>query len=391
MRSFRFQGPIPSSKSMMNRALLIQSYFPDLLIHGDSTCDDVVHMRSALTQLHQKQEIFCGEAGTVFRFLALRASRDPGTYRLTGSQRLLARPHDEIVYLLEQLSVSSQLDTQGLTIHSQGWKKPLIPLQVHRETSSQFATSLLLNSWNLNFDLEFGMRVGVSEGYWKMTLEMAQQAGMAIENRQERWRVPAQQKISMPHTLEVEPDLSSAFAIAAAGALAGESIIQSFPAQSLQPDHIFVDLLKQMGIAVVQSPTELKVQKTESIKPIHFDLKSCPDLFPCLAVLCAFADGESVLGGAPHLVHKESNRVKKTLELLNLAGIACSVKGMDVHIHGRGPNIRRNLFQFSPDQDHRMAMASGLLMLKGFEVQLMNAEVVSKSFPEFWKILGFYP
>jgi 3-phosphoshikimate 1-carboxyvinyltransferase len=73
---FRFEGEIPASKSMMNRALLVQSFFPELKIEGQSDCLDVRHMKAATTGFGSHHEMDAGEAGTTFRFLALRASRE---------------------------------------------------------------------------------------------------------------------------------------------------------------------------------------------------------------------------------------------------------------------------------------------------------------------------
>jgi 3-phosphoshikimate 1-carboxyvinyltransferase len=390
MSGFSFRGEIPASKSMLNRALLLQSHFPQIKIQGNSNCDDVRHMKMAVAALIQKKEIPCGEAGTVLRFMGMRASREKGFFKLTGSPRLLKRPQEDMVYLLSQLSVVCELLPNEIVIQSEGWKKPLIPIRVHRQTSSQFATALLLNSWNLPFDLEFEMRTGVSEGYWQMSLQMAQLLGMTIEQKGDFWRIPAQQKPNF-FELKMEPDYSSAFAIAAAGALAGETEITNVTEKSTQPDFRFINIMKNMGALIQHKGTTLTVQKTKEFRSIDVGLESSPDLFPVLAVLCAFAKGESFLRGAPHLIHKESNRIEKTAELLRTAGFFVSVKGDGMHIVGKGIEYKPNTFVFDPDEDHRMAMAAGLLKLKGFQIQIRHPEVVSKSYPEFWQAVGVKP
>ncbi len=390
MKPFHFQGDIPASKSMMNRALLVQSYFPQIQISGNSNCDDVRHMKQAVVSFIQKKEIHCGEAGTVIRFMSLRAARESGIFHLTGSPRLLSRPQDDLVYMLSQLSVACQLLPDKILIQSEGWKKPLMPLHVHRQSSSQFATALLLNSWNLPFDLEFEMKPGVSEGYWQMSVEMARHFGMQIEQKGDHWRIPAGQKAT-EFKISMEPDYSSAFAIAAAGALAGQATIANGTSQSFQPDFESFAILKKMGVSVEQSGSKITVKKPEQLKAIDISLKSTPDLFPVLAVACAFAKGESSLRGAPHLVHKESDRIAKTHELLKLAGVISSLKEDGLHITGMGSQIRTKSFKFNPDQDHRMAMAAGLFKLMGFEVQIQTPQVVSKSYPEFWQALGVHP
>lgn len=390
MAGKNFQVSIPASKSMMNRALLVQSFFPDLKIIGDSQCDDVKNMKRAVVSLIRKTDIECGEAGTALRFMGMRASRETGTFRLKGQPGLMRRPHQELIYLLEQLSVTCQVQSDQILISGQGWKKPLIPLRIHRDKSSQFASGLLLSAWNLDFDLEFEMKGGVSESYWNMSVKMAQDLGMEIHKKNDFWKIPGKQKIATVE-LKTEPDYSSAFAIAVAGALTGKTTILNAGKDSLQPDFVFIEIMRKMGIKVSYTDSTLDIEMPEEIKPIDINLDNCPDLFPCLAVLCAFAKGESVLRGAPHLAFKESDRLAKTTELLEKAQIKCSAKDRAFHIVGHGFASKLSSFAFDTDHDHRMAFAAGLLKLKGYDIRIQNPGVVSKSFPEFWKVLGIQP
>jgi len=388
MKKFFFRGDIPTSKSLMNRALLMRSYFPEIQIIGHSACDDVRLMKLAIASFIQKKEIDCGEAGTVLRFMALRAAREPGTFKLVGSERLFSRPQEDLIFLLGQLGVDSELRADSLVIRSSGWKKPLVPIRVHRDKSSQFASSLLLNSWDLPFDLDFEMKAGVSEGYWQMTIDMVRGLGLRLDRESDSWHVEKKQKKSN-QKLELEPDYSSTFAVAAAAALEGRCEITNATKKSLQPDYKFIQILQKMGAQVSWDQGTLIIEKPEGdLKAVEVDLSSTPDLFPVLSVLCAFAQGESILSGASHLIYKESNRLQKTTELLLQAGFVTTMKEDGLHIVGHGSKFKTKKFQFDPDMDHRMAMAAGLVGLKGYSVDISNSQVVTKSFPEFWTILG---
>jgi 3-phosphoshikimate 1-carboxyvinyltransferase len=389
--AFKYQGPIPASKSLMNRALLIQSYFPDLTIQGDSNCDDVLLMKSAVKSLHEKSEIHCGEAGTVLRFMALRAAREPGTWKLTGSKRLFQRPQEDIVLILEQLGVSCRLHPEMMLIKGEGWKRPQVPVLVQRRKSSQFVSSLLLNSWRLSFPLEFETKgQNLSEGYWQMSKGIVEDLGMQLKESGGIQTVPQNQSIS-ESKIEVEMDCSSGFAIAAAAVLDGSVEITNYNSESLQPDRAFFQILKKMGAEISLKGSTLKVEKSDRLRSIEIDLKDSPDLFPVLAVLCAFAKGSSRLYGAPQLVLKESNRILKTAELLKLAGIPAEIHTDGLTIQGGEPIASHKGFSFNPDLDHRMAMAAALFKLKSYPVTIQTPEVVSKSFPEFWQILGIKP
>src|SRR6185437_12816288 len=90
-----------------------------------------------------------------------------------------------------------------------------------------------------------------------------------------------------------EPDLSSAFAVAAIAAVGGRAEIQDFPKRSLQPDSIFVKVLSDMGAKLRHESGTLIVEKSKLMRGIDVDLTNCPDLFPVLAVLCALTGGPS--------------------------------------------------------------------------------------------------
>jgi len=85
---FSFDGQIPSSKSLLNRARIVKSHFDNLSIYGDSFCNDVEVMKQAVQDFENgKTTIDCGEAGTVLRFMAFRVAREEGSFLLTGSKR----------------------------------------------------------------------------------------------------------------------------------------------------------------------------------------------------------------------------------------------------------------------------------------------------------------
>ena len=372
----------------MNRALVCHSFFPEFNVVGESECADVKHMRKAVQALQKKEIIPCGDAGTVLRFMALRVSRIPGMWRLQGSQRLFERPMEDLLFILQQLNVSASVLPTELIIETKGWKKPLMPLTIHREKSSQFTSAVLLSGWELPFDLDFDLSPpGLHDSYWNMSVEFMQQMGFQLESRgRDKYTLPARQVIAESQYL-TEPDYSSMAAVAAAAALCGEARIQAVSDKSLQPDYGFIEIFKKMKIPILLQGNELGVLKAPRILPQEIVMRDTPDLFPILAVLLAHGEGESKLTGAPRLVYKESNRIRKTEELLGHIGVKSAMVDGGLVIQGKGLKIKKGRFPFDPDQDHRMAMAAGILMRMGWPIELSHPEVVEKSFPEFWKIM----
>jgi 3-phosphoshikimate 1-carboxyvinyltransferase len=212
--------------------LILQSFERDLKIYGVSDSDDVVKMKAGIKALKDQAMIDCGEGGTVLRFLALRASREKGRHKLTGSARLINRPQEELVKILSQLGVTAKFEKNSLAIESDGWRPQGDTLHVPSHRSSQFASAVLLNAWELPFDLYVSpVGAGVSEGYWRMTQKLVTDAGMKLDRWDHHFRIPARQKISAT-SLTVGPDMSSAFALAAAAAVGGSMTLLDFPARA---------------------------------------------------------------------------------------------------------------------------------------------------------------
>ena len=233
IKPFYFEGTIAASKSLMNRALIVQSFFEKLSIVGESQCNDVVKMREALLSLSFNEAMDCGAAGTTLRFLMARVSREEGEFFLHGEERLFSRPHQGLIKLLEQLDVKVDFPEKNyIRVVSKGWRNQKI-LKVDLSQSSQFASALLLSAWNLENDLTLELSVNKnSYSYLKMTMDFLIQMGMEINIESDKVKVPALQTLKIDQAV-VEPDMSSCFAIAAFGASLGDVKINIFPTSSL--------------------------------------------------------------------------------------------------------------------------------------------------------------
>jgi 3-phosphoshikimate 1-carboxyvinyltransferase len=343
-------------------------------------------MKKALTDFKQGETQFhCGHAGTVLRFLALRLTRETCEWTLMGSPRLLSRPQMGLFHILQQLGVTYQKTQMGLFLQSKGWKTG--KLTVDGSESSQLLSSILLNSWNLPQDLEIELKGQlVSRAYFDLTEKMVRRFGMDLQTLgPNQWLVPAQQK---PQHLnfEVEPDMSSCFAVAACAVFGGHCAIENFPQPSWQPDVVFLDIFKAMGVICSQNDRILDVQRTERLLPVTMNVNNCPDIVPVLSVLLARAQGVSRLTGYGHLVHKESNRLRKVQELLTRLGRRWEITDENFVIYGDPAAFSSGGF-IDPDEDHRMAMAAQVANFAGARFEITHKHVVNKSFPEFWSIV----
>ncbi|MBX2987710.1 MAG: hypothetical protein KF802_07410 [Bdellovibrionaceae bacterium] len=391
MADFFFEGRIPTSKSLLNRALILKSHAPEgLQLLGGSDAEDVVFLRKSLGKIEDGKEFYLGDGGTTLRFFALRAAREKGQFTLKVSERLFRRPHGALKEILEGLGVSLEPGHNQFVMKSRGWLDPGQALSVPTGDSSQFASAVVLNAWGLPYDLDIAFSGGItSESYFRMTLDLCRRAGMTIEETDKGLRIPARQRIQLK-SLILEPDFSSMFSLAALAALHGRAEFLSVRENPLQPDARFIDLLREMGVPVEWNEERLTVGKAASLKAVTADLALCPDLVPVLSVLCAFAEGRSVLRGAPQLRHKESDRIISTAGLLRRMGIDVDERPDGLEIEG-SPGLAPKSFPFDPDKDHRLAMAAGILIRMGWDVRVSEPAVVDKSFPEFWSLLHAGP
>ena len=94
---------LPASKSISNRALILNA-----LAQGEtnqlaniSDCDDTNVMLKALT--FKSNDINIGAAGTSMRFLTAFLSATPGTWSITGSERMKQRPIKILVEALRKI------------------------------------------------------------------------------------------------------------------------------------------------------------------------------------------------------------------------------------------------------------------------------------------------
>lgn len=386
--NFYFLGKAPFSKSLLNRALIVKSWFPDFLIHGTSQCEDVLIMTKSVEDLRNKKEFYCGLSGTAFRFLAVRVSRETGEFLLTGDQALFCRPLEEILTLLSQLSVSVEKTDKGFLISSSGWQVQGDAVHVPTRITSQYASALILNSWNLKQDLYFSLgKEAVSYPYFKMTLKFVRSLGLVIQGEGKEFFIPKKQTLKKFHYIP-EQDKSCLFALASFAVLKGKAVFLDWEENSLQPDNIFPEVLRKMNVPIECKNKQLSISRCDNLQPLKFNLQGSPDLFPLLGVLCAKAEGLSELKGLSHLAFKESNRLHKTKELLGHCGISLKIQKGKCLIYGKKIWPKVSPFTFDTGKDHRMVMAAELVSSLGVSITVQGKAAVNKSFPEFYSLIG---
>ena len=116
------------------------------------------------------------------------------------------------------------------------------------------------------------------------------------------------------------------------------------------------------------------------------DVPSMVDELPLIALMCAFAEGESRITGAKELRVKESDRIKTTAELIKNLGGDCEELPDGFIIKGKGKLRGGNVESYL---DHRIAMTGAVgLIASQLGGKVYREECCAISFPNFFQLLG---
>jgi 3-phosphoshikimate 1-carboxyvinyltransferase len=187
-------------------------------------------------------------------------------------------------------------------------------------------------------------------------------------------------------TYFVEPDATGASYFWGIAALTKNRIkILHLSPKSMQGDVKFADILGKMGCVVRKNVEEqwVEVEGSGILRGLSVDMKDMPDTVQTLAVIAAFAQGRTVITGLGNLKVKETDRIEAPRRELKKMGVNVESSDNSLTINGNRPHGA----DIDTYGDHRMAMAFSIAGAKIPGVVINDSEVVSKSFPGFWKKL----
>ena len=388
---------ITGSKSETNRLLLLQALFPNITLENTSNSDDSEVMQKALVTNNQQpttnnQIIDIHHAGTAMRFLtAYFAVNEGREVVLTGSQRMTERPIKVLVEALQQLGaqISYENEEGYPPIRIKGQKITANKVSIPANVSSQYISALLLVAPKLENGIELTL-VGeiTSIPYIKMTLALLNDLDIQTSFEGNLIKVYPKQEVESK-VMTVESDWSSASYFFSLAALSNEASISltSYKETSLQGDSALVQLYSEMGIESKFENNQLTLTKKSNFTPkeVTFDLNNTPDIAQTIVVTCLGLGIGCHLTGLHTLKIKETDRLEALRIELTKLGASISVTNDSLTLVASkeiNPNVKIATYN-----DHRMAMAFAPLALK-VPIIIENAEVVSKSYPDFWVDLG---
>jgi len=388
---------ITGSKSETNRLLLLQALYPNLILENTSNSDDSEVMSRALnSQLttHNSQLIDVHHAGTAMRFLTAYFSIQEGKeVVLTGSSRMKERPIKILVDALNELGAEiTYEENEGFPpIRIKGKKIKQNKVSLPANVSSQYISALLLIAPKLENGLELTLEGEITSiPYIKMTLALLNEIGVMTSFENNVIKVNPTPNTQHPSPLTIESDWSSAsywYSIVALSEIGFQVTLSSYKKNSLQGDSALIDIYKDFGVETTfNSDNSITISKTKNcqLSIVNYQLNNCPDIAQTIAVTCFGLGIGCDLTGLHTLKIKETDRLEALKIELTKLGAEISVTNDSLHLKSSS-GIKENI-SISTYQDHRMAMAFAPLALE-VPIAINQAEVVSKSYPDFWKDL----
>lgn len=429
----RIEGEIsiPASKSVAQRAIIAASLAKgESEFHNLSRCDDIDYALGVVKQIgagvdvlgdtvtiHSKGfkeiskltspmphilsssfitpntlNLFVGESGLLSRLCIPIAAQLGEGVTITGAGTLLGREMYGCKESLEEFDakciltadntlpavVSGPLSGGDVTISGKKGSQLISGLLMALPLSKKNSTLTVTNATSLP--------------YIKLTLDIVRKFGIAIECSEEGgnlvFNVPGKQKY-LPASFSIEGDWSSASNFIVAAALFGDLLIKGLNMESFQADRAIVDIIRNCGGYIKEEDGGIRV-KASHLRAFDYDATNSPDLFPVLAVLAAYCEGESSIKGVDRLRTKESNRKESIMENLQKMGVKVEVEDGTMYIEGisyarrivEGKNISKGTYKSF--NDHRIAMAVHLASLGTPEkMGVDREECINKSFPQF--------
>ncbi len=323
----------------------------------------------------------CGESGTTFRFMLPVAAAVCGSARFLGAGRLPDRPIGELAdAMAENGAVFSGKRLPFSVSGGLGRGEYVLPGDV----SSQYISGLLIGLTQTPGESLIRLSSPLESGqYVAMTCKTLGLFGAETARTDTGYRISGG-RLHSPGNVRVEGDWSSAAFFLAAGALGGGVSVAGLDTDSVQADRAVVDILSRFG-AKMHVCAGLVTADPGKLRGCDVDLAETPDLLPILAVVAAFAHGESRFYNGGRLRLKESDRLETTCAMLRALGGDAQTLADGLIVRGKPPAGGR----VSGAGDHRIVMAAAVAAAYcGGPSEITGAEAVEKSYPDFFEVFA---
>ena len=299
----------------------------------------------------------CGNSGTAARILTALSATIGGEVKIDGDESLRSRSIESLNNTLRELGCEISSDRIPYTV-----KGPIKggETSLDLSSSSQPLTALALSSPNFSESVILNLQgQPVSRGYSRLTFDITSICGSPniISNplSLSSWEVQT------PNIVNIPPELS------------------------LFPMAIILELLHDELALRTSLPTYdplvlIAIDEIDRANGGQVDLRDASDLVTPAAVWMALTNGGEITG-IPHARNKESNRISRTVELLNSFGMVAEETEDGLKIPGGQKPMKPNS-AVDTHMDHRLAMVAIILASK-VGGDILNPEICEVTHPGF--------
>lgn len=387
---------LPSSKSISNRALLINALSGGKAkINNISDCDDTAVVLKALRG--DSHTIDVGAAGTAMRFLTAYYAMTEGDWIITGSERMRHRPIGILVEALRECGADiSYLEEEGyppLVIKGKNLEGGRI--SVDGSVSSQYISALLMAAPLMRKGLRLELEGKVaSVPYINMTLSIMSSFGIEADWKRNVIEIEPQKYVPVEYT--VESDWSAASYWYEMIALSDEDScvrLNGLRKDSLQGDCVIAEIFENFGVETRYGDGYVDVRHKESgVHHFVYDFSNCPDLAQTVVATCCLGDTRFNFSGLQSLKIKETDRIAALIAESAKLGYVLKETGEGELVWNGEMLPADDQIEIETYKDHRMAMSFAPAAMRLGGITIKDWGVVSKSYPDFWndlKRIGF--
>ncbi|MCG8374041.1 MAG: 3-phosphoshikimate 1-carboxyvinyltransferase [Balneolales bacterium] len=338
-------------------------------------------------------ELDCGNSGTAMRLLSgVLVGAGTAVY-LIGDPSLSSRTMKRIIDPLEQMGAHILARNGEFAPMFVTREDPLVPIEYMLPiASAQLKSCILLAGLFGETPTKVIENVPSRDHTERLlNLNVEEENGVRVISASLKDEIPNQ-------SYTIPADFSAAAFWLVAGCIMSDSEIR-MKNVGLNPTRTgLLNILVQMGADItIENEGMVGAEPVGDIivrssRLYKIDIKkefipNCIDELPIISVAMLFAEGISVISGAEELRHKETDRIKAITRILEAVGANFEEMEDGLVIHG-DPDFKFNSANFQSFHDHRIAMASAILSLKGnSESEIEDAESAAVSYKSFWEDL----
>lgn len=386
---------LPASKSISNRALTIAAMADGCSIGNIADCDDTNAMRRALLTQSAQANVNIGAAGTAMRFLtAYFASQPWRSVLLDGTPRMRKRPIGELVEALRLCG--AEIDYYASEGYPPIWiegrhLKADAPLRMRGNVSSQYVSAMMMVApmmkGGLTIEIEGGL---TSRPYVEMTAALMRHFGAEVTVGEST--IVIEGKPYSPSSLTVESDWSAASYWYEIKALCPDLDIRlnGLQSDSLQGDSRVAEYFKLFGVTTEYTDNGVALGFCDADRDatLNIDLSSQPDIAQTIVVTACLTGRPFRIGGLHTLRIKETDRLEALRAQLAQLGFNIEIADDSILSWDGAAGEAVAYPRILTYDDHRMAMAFAPAAILFPSLTVLDAGVVSKSYPDYWRHLA---